>query len=271
MAITLTGRPRVLIADLSPEGTFYSNWNATGKYDRINYTFNIQQADLQSRLRIDIKEFGSNLLLASNSYRPFKTGAMTIDISTFVKSYIYSTFNPDFDVVNSIDVGCSLRFYIEYTQIDEVGATTFATDVLNPIYAVHAAMPIGHTNGSNMFEYVPVQADITDKALFLTAFDVPVKFEGYPMAFSFLFDGSLGGKEVFLKQAELDVNQSSIDDANYELDLSKINRVNHITIQPILNANVGYLEISLQTGNDAPQYYVDAGYVDEGYTQIINN
>lgn len=269
MAITLIGRPKSLIAELSPEGFYYSKWNATGIFDKINYTFNIQSIDLASKLIVNVKEFGSNLLLSSNTYRPFKTGSLVVDVAPFVRSYLYSLFDPDFTAVNSIDVGASLRFYIEYIQIDEEGTSTIANDNANPMYAVNAAMEIGNENASNMLTYVPINADITDKALFLTDFQRPVWFEGYSMTLSFIFDHTLGGKEIYLTQKELNAAGVEIDENEFLLDTSKINRVNYVVLQTVENSLTKTLNVSLRTQNNITDTYVDSGYVDEGYVQTL--
>lgn len=269
MAITLISRPTQQIADLSPGGIYLSRWNATGMFDKINYTFNIQTADLASKLVISIREFGSDLLLSTNTYRPFMVGSFIVDVAPFVRSYLYSSFDPDMDAVNSIDVGCSLRFYIEYTQVLEDGSGVPIRDNSQAIYAVNSAMDIGNGYASNMFPYVPINADITDKALFLTDFDTPVWFEGYPLILSWCFDSTLAGKEIYLTQSELNSSQVEIELNEYEVDASQINRVNYLVIQPVTNSNTKFIDISLRTQNDIPDVYVDAGYVDEGYTQVL--
>lgn len=268
MAITLIERPVKFIYDESPGGEYYSKWNSCGKFDRINYIFNIQENDLQSRLKIDLREFGSDKLLASNFYRPFKVGNFIVDVSAYVRGYLYSEYSNDLANTNNTDLGCSIRFYIEYTQVFENGSSAFQSDKINPIHAVHSANSIGDENGSNLKLFVPISADIEDKAKFLTSFDVPVLFEGYPLSLSFIFDNSLGGKEVFLNQNELDINKNSIAVNEFQLDASKINRVNIVNIQDLTESNTSFIQVNLSTGNDLNYYYVDEGYVDEGYTQI---
>jgi hypothetical protein len=271
MAINLISRPRIEIANVSPGGQYFSAWNSSGRFDTIIYSFQVTQDSIDSRLQINIKEFGSDLLLASNSYRPFKVGTIDIDVTAFVRPYLYSNYSPDANSVNSIDVGGSLRFYIEYTEIKRNDPnTTFVSDKQNPIYAVHSANQVGDVNGSNLKEYVGIQEDITPKAKFLTEFETPVAFEGYPFYISFLFDSNLGGKELALQQVEKSGSLSVLEDNDYELDKSKINRVNHLKLQPITNNQTSFVTISLKSGNDAPDFYVDEGYVDEGYVQIIN-
>jgi len=269
MAITLIERPILFITDESPGGEFYSRWNSCGRLDRINYKFNVQENDLASVLRIDLREFGSDLLLASNEYRPFKVGDFVVDVSNFVRGYLYSQYNPDLNELNSIDNGASLRFYIEYTQILENESFTFQTDKNNPVHAVHSANKIGDVNGSNLKRFVPVPTEMENKAKFLTAFESPVMFEGYPFSLSFIFDSSLGGKEIYLNSKELNINKSEIDTYSYRLDESKINRVNYLVVPNLVNSEAAYVNARLTTGNDMPIYYVDEGYVDDGYTQIL--
>jgi hypothetical protein len=265
MAITLISRPTVYKGDFSPGGTYYSKWNATGKYDKIVYGFNVPSVDLGSRLRVNVYELGSDLLLATNTYYPFKSGTFNVDVASFVRSYLYSRFAPNFNFVNSIDNGATVRFYIGYQVDDEVEIR----DTVNPINAVHAAMPLGNSNGSNMSEYVPINVDTEDKAKFLTIFEKPVMFIGYPYIISFIYDPYLMGKELKLNVKELDANLAEIDEYEYELDRSAIYRVNYIVMPSIVNSDCKNLKISIKTGEDVNDYYVDEGYVDEGYIQII--
>lgn len=264
MAITLVGRPTSSIYESSPGGLLVSRWNSTGRFDKITYSFNVPEADLGTRLTVNVYEYGSDLLLGSNTYNPFRSGIFNVDISSFVKGYLYSEFAPDLDSLNSVDLGCSIRFYIGYTT-----GVTETRDILNPIYAVHSAMDVGNENGSNMKPFVPINYDIDDKALFLTKFTIPVLFTGYPLVISFLYDNYLAGKELLFNVIEQDVNGVLIDEYDYTIDTSKINRVNYIIVPLAVNSNCRKMVVGLKTGQDINDYYVDSGYVDEGYTQIL--
>lgn len=273
MAITITDRPRTFYYNDggSPPSNVYSNWNAV--WNPIIYTFAVLDADILSSLLIEIYEVGSNTLLASNTVRPFKAGSWNVDIAPYIRGYLFSEYSADFASFNNCpDAGNHLNFYIQYTQkFDNGSAPLFNSEQARPITAMCSAMQFGDTSGGNMEHYVPFNFDLPEeqKMKFLTGFETPVMWKDWPFSMSFVYSLNMMGVEIIKREVQQNGNGSALQTDNTNLDPTAIGKVNYLKINNPSQANAKSVLVSLRTGDPVSNFYVDEGYVDDGYTQII--
>lgn len=272
MAINIFTRPRIFWYNNtgSPAVPIYSTWSAA--YNPVIYTFQGLPADLGSKLLIQIFEFGSNVLLASNTYVFFK-GTLNIDVAPFIRTYLYGDYNPQFgSQINVKDPGKCIKFYITYQQITSAGTTLAAISDSNFVFtATMAAKQFGDQYGENMAGYILFPDDIptNKKARFLTEFATPVKWIGWPHTLSFLFGEYTAGIEVKRETFELNVNRQQLTNYDEDLDISQVRFVNYLKTPEPQQADTNYYRMYLHTGEPVEATYVDEGYVDNGYTQNI--
>lgn len=272
MAITITERPRLFYYNDggSPPTNVYSNWNAA--WNPIVYIFSVLTADVASSVLLNIYEVGTNTLLASNTLRPFRSGDWHIDIAPYLKAYLFSTYSPNFaSSDNYKDLGNSLSFYITYTQTyDQSPVALFNSEQARPIVACCSAKQFGDSNGGNMAQYVPFNFDLAEslKMKFLTAFERPVMFIGFPLTLSFIYSTNIGGVEVFKQETQQDINGTSLAIDDTILSDNHLGKINYLKINEPIQPNCQSILVSLFTGEPVDHTYVDEGYVDVGYTQI---
>jgi len=271
MAITISTRPREFYynTDDSPSVAVYSNWNAV--WNPLVYTFNVLTADIESSLLIRIYEVGTNTLLASQTRRPFKAGLWDVDLSPSLKGYLFSAYSADFTVDNNTDAGNALTFYITYTQLFDNGDDQiFNSEQTKPIVACCSAKQFNDTYGSNMAQYVPFGNELTEdkKMKFLTSFENPVMWIGYPISLSFIYSTNLIGVEVIKTEVEENINGGTLLSTDTTLDPNRIGKVNYLKIGTPSQTNTKQVTVSLKTGATISNYYVEDGYVDDGYAQI---
>jgi hypothetical protein len=261
--VSITERPIVTVND-SP--VIKSRWVAGWNPIRYQFTFT-GITDPTTYLIVSVYEYGSNIILGKESYRP-RNGVLNIDIAGITKSYLYSLYAPDFDgELNCKDTGNSIKVYITYQlcTLTEDGVT--ASDESNYLYVVNSVKQIQEVYGQNMAEYVPYGVEGIIKAKFLTKFEEPVYFSGYPFSLSFIFSENIIGHELKLLEERLDLNRQFINDLETDLDPSEGHYVNHLKVQDSYSNNVNYIDISISTGDVVPELYVYAGYVETGYTE----
>lgn len=272
MAITIIDRPRQLVyyTSASPAEPVYSTWNAG--WNPIVYSFNVLASDILSSLILNIYEIGTNTLLASNTIRPFRAGTWNVDISPYVRAYLFSEFKTDFTTSeNCKDAGNNLNFYVTYTQIFDANISSiFNSDQSNPIIVSCSAMQFGDVNGGNMIGYTPFNFDLPDdnKMKFLSAFDIPVMWDGWPLTISFIYSTNIIGVQNVKFESYRDCNENQILATHTNLDVTKIGSVNYLKINNPSQLHTKSILVSLSTGDTIENYYVDEGYVDDGYTQI---
>jgi hypothetical protein len=274
MAITIAIRPRTVAYynDASPPVPVYSNWNAA--WNPIVYEFAVPtNNDRKSALIVNIYEVGTNTLLASNTIRPFTTGNLKHDVGPYVRSYLFSRYQPDFTSGdNSKDNGNSIQFYITYTQKFENGhADIFNSDSARPIVASCSAMQFGDQNNGNMITYTPFNSDLDEesKMKFMTCFDRPIMWKGFPFTLSFIYPTDLISIQIYKKESQLNVNKQLLIADDINLDPTQVGFVNNLLINEPDETLAKFMKVALYTGEGIPNYYVDPGYVDEGYEQVL--
>jgi hypothetical protein len=274
MAISINTRPRLLAYSSggSPSVSVYSNWTAT-RPSGVIFGFDIQNStDAQSTININIYEVGTDTLLDSISTRPFSTGTFYVDLASYLRSYLYTEYNPDFGTeINAKDLGASIRFYITWQVIQPDGTDLgFVSEVDRPLQAINASVEFGNENDSNVIEYVglPDEQVEASRAKFLSVFDEPVMWEGYDFTISFIYDNYLIGNELIRTQEELNINSVSLTTTEDILDYSQVRNVNILRVSEPTDLNASFINLSLNLGDPQLNYYVDAGYVDDGYHVI---
>lgn len=271
--ISITTRPRqqVYINSGSPGVPVWSNWNAA--WNTIVYTFNVEASDVASGIRLSVYESGTNTLLIDAFMRPYKLGSWNVDIAPYLRSYLFSKYQTNFTLGDNCgDLGNSLTFYITYQQIyDNATPSVFSTEITRPIIACCSALQFGDQYGENMREYTPFNKDLDEeyKAKFLTAFKRPVMFKGFPFTLSFIYNYDLVGVQVEKVEQQNDTNDSPLEIETIDLDPTKIGTINYLNIKEPDQQHCKSITTFLQTGNEIENYYVDPGYVDSGYEQVL--
>lgn len=273
MAISVAVRPRKLayMTSASPPTPIYSYWNAA--WNPIVYEFSApNDLDKGSSLFISVYEFASNTLLASNTYRLYRSGNFIFDVAPFIRPYLFSNYNPDLTKINSIDQGNALRFYITYVQTTEDGLNViYNSEQHLPITASCSAMQWGDQDNGSMNSYTPFNTPLEEdqKAKFLTAFERPMMFKNYPFTLSFIYDANLGGNEIFANIEKQNINGAQLDINDDILDPSSVKKINYLKVPEPSQSDTKIVSVYLHTGETINDYYVDEGYVDNGYVQII--
>ena len=271
MAISITYRPRVLAYtnNGSPSVPVYSAWNTSENRGGCLYGFGIvTDEDRRSTLEIKIYEVGTDILLSQSFHRPYKIGTFYVDLASYIKDYLYATFDGDFGTErNKKDLGGSIRVYITWKQIFPDASTSELFTESYPIFLLRAALQLGATNGANLIDYVPFPDEgYTGK--FLTKFDEPVKWLGYDRTIGFIWDSYMRANQITAVQVDKNINYVQVDNNSASLDFSNFNAVNMLKVVDPSNAQAHYTELYLILGDEVTTTYVESGYVDDGYTTI---
>jgi len=272
MAITISERPRLYAyTEDSPAAQVYGTWCAA--WNPIVYKFSVPTtADRNSSLLVQVYELGSNTLLSRDLIKPFREDDLVFDVAPSVRAYLFSEYETDFTAgINCEDAGNSITFYITYTQYLSDGTyLSLSSEQDKPVTAVCSAMQFGDSNGGNMIDYTPFNEELPEvnKMKFLSGFETPVKWAGYPFTLSFIYSRELAGVEVLRRQQQQNINRLELVTNDTLLDTSKIGKVNYLLVTEPTSALTRFIQIELRTGQTINDYYVDPGYVDDGYTQI---
>jgi hypothetical protein len=211
--------------------------------------------------------------------KPDSTGFLLQDVSGVVRSVVETAFDANQSDINVANKGLSGGFYIVYGAtytLTTVSGETFdftIADVQDPntYYWINAARQItGDVSdgmdgiGQNMKEYVPKNISGSD-AKFLTMFERPTYFEGFPFTLSFLYDADF--ENVYLDRHQQDVNVNGVDVGAESEDTLLVTGRSYVNQMKVRTPNTGAsaFEVWLETGDEVQDGYSFEDYVFGGY------
>lgn len=235
----------------------------------VNGHYNLLTVRKNYRIEVRIFEEGSDNLLGVRNPVPLVDGNLTLDISDFLVAFFDHDDGFDYDQVNKRALNKSIKFYITYQEIFDGSSESVVSDVANPIFVVDAAKQIGDVNGQNMAEHVPLNDENADPALFLSTFEVPKVWPGYPFSIDFIYSEHFPSVALQRIQQDLDINQDPISgEISTALIQAEQQSVNRLALDNI-SASAKFLNVRIGTGAAIADDYVFAGYVNDGYVENV--
>lgn len=141
---------------------------------------------------------------------PGENGEVIVNVSAIVKTFTSAEWE---DVaVDGVDAEASKEFYIKYQEFFDITYWDLVDDVANKIVSVFATIPMllgsppnftRYLHGGNFLDYYP--EDSTKK--FLTRFDKPTMWRGFPFTLSFLWNVTNINRRV--RQEDSEANELS--------------------------------------------------------------
>ncbi len=249
----------------------------------INGTFGASGfANLESRKNYfiltniyGVNEGNQYELIGQSRNKPDSYGRASVDVSSFLKNIIGYQDNFKYDVLNEKDGTLGSPYNITYSENwknYEGDFSGLSTTVLR--FGVNSAKQIQDLYGQNMGEYVPFFIDLVTaipKAKFLSDFESPTYFPGFPFSLSFIYSENLVGIETFRDQENYDINGTpTIVGPAAQLNNGEAQEVNRLLIEGGYPSNVVLTKVWLETDGVADcVVYQQPGYVQIGYVEEL--
>lgn len=190
--------------------------------------------------RIETKVLGINgtnqyYLIATSINYPNAKGLTKVDLAPYLRGLL-KTITDGFDrsQINWKDQALGSRFNLQYREVYDGSPGTFSTvSSADKHYIVNAARQIQSKYGQNLGEYVPFETPLPEEKLakFLSGFERPTYFVGFPFDLSFIYDAGYS-YSLSREEDELDINGSVV---NHDSDLllsSQNTGVNRMLVNP---------------------------------------
>lgn len=193
-------------------------------------------------------------------------GRMRLDCSEFISDILTKEELTTPSGVNFRDDSVWCRFYISlaerytgYSGPENVDTTTY--------YAVDAVKDLLSDYGQNMCDYLPFGVAYTPQAKFLTAFDKPTYFPGYPFELSFIYPPDVPSS-ITREEDEFTLSGSALSNVSTAIDNSKQGGVNRLRLSGTYSSGTAQLDVYLMA-DSAPQlgYYND-NYIADNYFEL---
>jgi hypothetical protein len=201
---------------------------------------------------------------------PDTKGAIELDASEWVQIYVDLRNQYQYDgAPNKAERETSGIFNLRYTEAwqDNEGTAKSAT-ITDSAYQFYmgSVRQVMDEYGQNMAVFVPHYPKVAS-AEWLTDFEKPTYFPGYPFDISFIFSDLMSGYTCSRRVREYDQNLViNVAQADESLDISERFYVNRMSIdEPAIDTAEVQMEIILNTTVPSVDRAVEDGYVDPEY------
>jgi hypothetical protein len=196
------------------------------------------------------------------------TGGIRVNVSKWLQTLARVENNFDYDVINKAVEGEGGRYSISFTEFnspsDEVPQQPFAIR-----YWSNSAKQIQDLYGASMAEHCPtVDASRDPQAKFMSVFDKPTYFVGYPFSLNFLYSDNLGSNDITREEELFDVNGGSLSTSSESLDLAQRFFNNRLMLEQGYASTVKELDVWLESGAQSTEPdYSEPDYEDGTYNE----
>jgi hypothetical protein len=233
------------------------------------------------RLEIEIFEFdwSKNVFksIQKTNWKPNPSGVLVANLAKWIGKKLNNKNQSAYNAVNWRDNNASGRFYFLYRELYTGSAETQYGSAADVFYFTQSAKKLGDLYGQNLGEFVPyadADAAITNRAKFITDFEEPTYWPGYPWDLGFLYTETIQGFDITLEEDRLSASGSVIGHVDANIDQTQALGENRLRVifpsdLPGYSANVKKLKIWLELGGVATSEYVEEGYVDPDYVESV--
>jgi hypothetical protein len=264
----------------------YTVFSVSGEYVTINTPYigfggagrlNIIERILNYKVNVRVFDAVTDLLIDELFLSPDGTGFLLADVSGVLRSKVVTTADVNQTIINRANKGISGSFRISYGATWRFFDGNIDVDVVYPekkvsgvyYWASAARQVTGNTSagmagiGQNLKEYVPKNLAASE-AKFLTMFERPTFFQGFPFFLSFIYDEDFEGITLKRHQQDKDINGVDVgSETSNTLLVTERKYVNNMRLRAP-NAGTKVITAWLETGPPDTNGYVEAGGIEVG-------
>lgn len=199
--------------------------------------------------------------------KPGNDGRMRLDASDFINGYLSKdlvTITP----INQADKRVYGKFYIGYSERWTGYSDTETIDSAGDYYFVDAASELQSTYGQNLMEYLTHGVDVSPKPKFLTDFNVPTYWPGYPFDLSVIMNNS-ETYGITREEDQFDGAGNSLANTSFSLNLSDQPAVHRMRLSGSFASGTKYIEVYLKANSIVQRSYYDNYYHASGYHETV--
>jgi hypothetical protein len=191
-------------------------------------------------------------------------GLAKTNIQEWLKSIAVYDDKFKYDAINKAIAGEGGKFTVRCQEVYN-GVSQGFGGYLQLGYWVNASKQIQEIYGSNMGEFCPTYDNSRDpKAKFLSVFDQPTYFPGYPFSIAFIYSDNMMNYQLMRKESTKDINGTEINLSSADLNAGQRFFVNRLMLEESYTSNVDGLQVWLETGSPivASPIELSSGYSD---------
>ena len=184
-------------------------------------------------------------------FTPDNTGLIRVYLNSMIQDY-FDKHDIDYTVINEVADELVLPFIVQAKEIYSGVSGTYSNILIDgktsPLFAAKAVAQLGENNLMETQEVYYESPTAYSTAVFLTAFEKPVQFEGFPFSLSFL----KGVSSLIIQRVVVIAGVPTVVD----LPVQTSNQIHTLP----LSVNASEFTVYLQTGSTSPSF---SGYATE--------
>lgn len=196
---------------------------------------------------------------ASNTYKSIgftkcsssDLGVVKVNVHEWLQTQAIYQNTFEYNVINKLQIGDGGKFNIVWREIfngDTTNVLFSALNANNAFYWTNSSKQIKDVYSSNMADYTPTIDDTrTDKAKFLSVFDKPTYFVGFPFSVSFIYSDNLENKEMSRREVTRDINGVQIASTSDLTNMTERGFVNRLMLKQSYTSAVKTIDLSLES------------------------
>lgn len=210
--------------------------------------------------------------------RPFSDGRAEINVQNFITDNLKKELGFQYNAINYVDNNAWGRFTFKWRELWTNYTAGESVDDPYKYYFIDGVKYLGNAYGQNYFDYLPIAYEIGVPAKFMTMFEQPTYFTGYPFSLGFIYpDGAyvdgisieLPALPMRLQQRRRNQSLQLLDTQIDLLDYGKSPGIGHVMLDGSLPSYTSFIDAWIDSGTIVPATYYDSGYVAEGYFDSI--
>ena len=180
-----------------------------------------------------------------------ETGIVRVNVHEWLQTQAVFQNKFAYNVINKLQAGDGGQFNIIWREIFDGVTTNVPFTSLNSnnvFYWSNSTKQIKDIYSANMGDFNPtIDETRTDKAKFLSVFDKPTYFVGYPFSISFIYSDQLENKEVSRREITKNINGTQVASTTDLINMTERGFVNRLMLKQSYTSDVKSVDLWLET------------------------
>lgn len=245
--------------------------NAYTGFANFLYDPFLQNYRLETNIMLSVGNVWTKI--GSSINKPATDGFIDLDVSAWLKTQVTQRNDFDYDVINEKDLNFGQKYALQFRILTSAFEELFGLVANDSIFFfANPERQIQAKHGNNLGEFVPFPDPTLaeeNRAKFLSDFEKPTYFRGYPFDLSFIYSEKIKSHQIRRNEQKFNLNQGLVGGVEVDnLNHSEHSHVNRLMVKDDYD-DAKEVDVWLsydQEVLEAPDDYVKPGYVKPGYT-----
>ena len=199
----------------------------------------------------------TNEVLGTQKVSSLINGDIFLDINSFLNKFIADKPLNTFPTVNVSEEGSSIPFLISWKETGFPFASSQVRSITDTFYGAMCANQLQDPYGGNLADHTILlnggDSGNGHKGKFLTVFEEPIYYPGYPFSIGFVIQDVVGfAQDIAKKEEQIDAAGNIIATTTPILQDTDYTKIHQLVLDGTYSPNVECIDVALDTGPFSP-------------------